>query len=420
LEAFFIAIGIWFLLGLTSHTVIVGIPSWHSWGEPAGPHEIDGRSVECGIPWVERTTPPFPPDPVGYPPYRASISLKLPVTSPHLYFHSRGTYGGGVIRFLADDSLVGSEDVSVEIDVRYWSLRTRDAANVCLLENDGGGKGIGIFTPIRRWPGAGDELNRLRFVVTVRFPASSRQPLALNTVSSALPLFRQELGDLSIIDFRSLTLQGSNAGISARSVSAHFIDLKTSNGAITGRFNTTDRVVLQTSNGFIDTDLDLLNEDHDHGKATAAVLQTSNARIVSRNSLISTSGSKKLPSGGRFDIKARTSNGRTEISFPTSPHTSVLNLEARTSNAATDVSLHPAYEGSISLRTSNAAPTIEDAKVEDPSGRGRKREINIKRLVRGALDATVAWGRSQGHENPTEPGVVSVTTSNGRNVVKLL
>jgi hypothetical protein len=88
---------------------------------------------------------------------------------------------------------------------------------------------------------------------------------------------------------------------------------------------------------------------------------------------------------------------------------STLRLDGATSNAPVAVALHSAYEGAFSLRSSLFTPTLKERDVEDPSGRGRPRDVEIRRMGRGYIEGRVRYD---------PPGVaggwVELKTSNAR------
>jgi hypothetical protein len=53
--------------------------------------------------------------------------------------------------------------------------------------------------------------------------------------------------------------------------------------------------------------------------------------------------------GGKFAVKAQTSDGPLVMTFPTSPTQSTLNLDAQTSNSPANVWLNHAFEGDFTL-----------------------------------------------------------------------
>lgn len=120
------------------------------------------------------------------------------------------------------------------------------------------------------------------------------------------------------------------------------------------------------------------------------------------------------PHTSAFDVRAYTSNAPLTIQIPTHTHTTPLTIELRTSNARARALLHPSFEGPFSLRTSNAAPVLVTTPggggpgVEDPSGQGRPRKVDVARRVRGVLEGKVWWGEWTSREK----GWVHVWSSN--------
>lgn len=117
---------------------------------------------------------------------------------------------------------------------------------------------------------------------------------------------------------------------------------------------------------------------------------TSHRQISGAINLIASEATEGANSA--FAVQSISSNGRLDLAFPTQPLNSYLSLDAKTSNARADVGLHPAYEGSFQLRTSNRSPALEDEKPRDPSGQGRRRRINYQVLNGGVLNGQVQWG----------------------------
>lgn len=114
--------------------------------------------------------------------------------------------------------------------------------------------------------------------------------------------------------------------------------------------------------------------------------------------------------GGAFQVQTLTTNGRLSVDFLDTPVDSKLKLTARTTNAAASASLHPAYEGSFRVKTSNGQSNIiVNDKVEDPSGRGRQRTV----LASGTVGSgKVVW-------DGAHMGSVDVATQNGPVMLKV-
>ena len=103
-----------------------------------------------------------------------------------------------------------------------------------------------------------------------------------------------------------------------------------------------------------------------------------------------------------------------DIKFPAAPPDSILKFAGKTSNAGVSVSLNPAYEGSLLLQTSLIfKPRInQDSSVVDPSGRNRKRLLNIKNIGRRVVSGEVFWSDATEKEAAGSAGSVLVHTSN--------
>lgn len=116
--------------------------------------------------------------------------------------------------------------------------------------------------------------------------------------------------------------------------------------------------------------------------------------------------------GGSFEAVTSTTNGRLDVNFPAAPLDSILKFVGKTSNAGVAVSLNPAYEGPFVLKTSNAKAQINpDKNVVDPSGRNRKRSLDIKQKGESAVLGRVFW---EDDATDLKAGSVVVRTSNAK------
>lgn len=88
--------------------------------------------------------------------------------------------------------------------------------------------------------------------------------------------------------------------------------------------------------------------------------------------------------------------------------------DARTSNAAASVAMHPAFEGTYEVSTSNARPVVRDTHPADPAGRGRRRVMEQRSAHgRGSVEGRVYWAGG-GHDGRRVEGSSIVHTSNAR------
>lgn len=82
--------------------------------------------------------------PPVFPPYTSTISFTIPVSSEHISLFSRGSldYLSTVKFELSDKS---GDDIEIRVDISYSTNTALSRAQVCLLERDECGRGVGIF-----------------------------------------------------------------------------------------------------------------------------------------------------------------------------------------------------------------------------------------------------------------------------------
>ncbi|KAF5385840.1 hypothetical protein D9615_002327 [Tricholomella constricta] len=400
-RAFVVAILVWFLVSLLGQSIYgVARRSNRIWG---GNFPVPSNIVLSHCPHGEEwSNVPYPdavsPDQL---PYAASTSFKLPLSYKTLFLLSRGSQAHGTV------NIVTSQDVSdvakVHVTVKYYNKDIRDdGVKVCLIRRANDDIGVGFFT--RQWYGPE---HMLFFEATVVLPKTGNNNTLLHIESfeTDVPNVSHKVGDLrGLVDFSYINLKGSNAPISATSISAETAVFRTSNSPITGVFNVSRSLTLKTSNSPIQVDVGVHNEK---SHVSELIMRTSNGKIDSRVSLTS------VYEGGRYLVTAISSNGPVSVKFPTSPMDSTLKLQATTSNSPASVSLDPAYEGTLALSTSNFAPSVRQRVVKDPSGKGRKRTVETSTLGRGVLRGSVSWSGQEG------PGTVQVRSSNSPVTVAL-
>ncbi|KAL5504624.1 hypothetical protein ACEPAH_7287 [Sanghuangporus vaninii] len=317
------------------------------------------------------------------PPYRSKTSFSLPANADTLSFLSRGSLVEGDVHItLASESSVDDETVRVEVTVRYWSEGALDRASVCKLERHENGDhyGVGIFTP-RRWPGRAKQ-DQLYFDVVVRLPPRAYKSLETDYIN-----FSTHVSNLQgNATFEKIHLKTSNSGIHADNLEAYEASLKSSNGPISGRYNVTNSLELVTSNSPIDTIVDMNSEN---SQISSLLLKTSNGHIRSNLFL------HGPPVTSAFSVQAITSNSPADLNVLTQPHSSPLTLDVLTSNSPAIAVLPTAFEGPFILRTSAfIIPVLRtgDNTVEDPSGEGRERTVEVTRQIRSVLEGKVFWG----------------------------
>jgi len=165
-------------------------------------------------------------------------------------------------------------------------------------------------------------------------------------------------------------------------------------------------LILTTTNGRVQTDIGLSSINASEPKL---VITTSNGPVESKISLIAENGL-----GGSFDVTTGTSSGRLNIEFLAAPPDSILKFSGKTSNAEVSVSLNSAYEGSFLLQTSSIfkRQINPDRTVVDPSGKNRRRSLNIKQEGRKVVSGEVFWDDATAQRVSKAAGSVYMRTSN--------
>ena len=112
---------------------------------------------------------------------------------------------------------------------------------------------------------------------------------------------------------------------------------------------------------------------------------------------------------GNFNVSTTSSNNRVKVDYDTSPVDSTLTHTLHTSNGPATVNLHRAYEGAFSVESSMVGPAIVDEDhAEDPSGRHRRRWIEIFEVTKTKITGGMYWGE----KTPDAKGRVDMMTSN--------
>ncbi|KAF8525979.1 hypothetical protein BU17DRAFT_41231 [Hysterangium stoloniferum] len=346
------------------------------------------------------------------------LSYTIPSNSSVIFFLSRGSYHSGEVTYELSDKPSSGDEIEIDVKISYYRDSILTRSKVCVLDRDDG-RGIGFFTP--KWTyGTPSWLLRLKFTTIVRFPRveSSSQPLVINSLESDLNNWSQHMASLeSQTLFNNVSLQSSNAAITIDAISAISGSFKTSNGPITGSFNVSKSLELHSSNAPVNVQVSLENDPT--AEATILDIKTSNGAIKVPVTLISTDAKADDPAS--FLVSTTTSNAPLAVTFPEAPSTRlspfyVLNLTGKTSNAPVSVTLHPTYEGSLSLSSSLFSPKVTTGSSSDPSGENRSRTVAITKIVGKALEANVWWGNAY----TAQKGKVELKTSNAFNVVTLL
>jgi hypothetical protein len=113
--------------------------------------------------------------------------------------------------------------------------------------------------------------------------------------------------------------------------------------------------------------------------------------------------------GGTFSVHTHSTNGPIKVIFGDSPVNAVLNFDAQSTNSPVHAVLHPAYEGTFSMHTTNADAVLDDSHKVDPSGHGRRRRLFIDSASNRDMHGELEWLPSI---NDKQAGSVNISTTN--------
>jgi hypothetical protein len=325
----------------------------------------------------------------------------LPSSADDIFLVSPGFHTGGIIHLVeAPDR----DDIGVEVIV--GSSKDSDLfkkTNLCTLSRGKDGHGVGIFThPFKRHPRDGGD--SLFFNITVSLP-EGKDVTTIPHFETRLPKYGHVI-KVEKHTFGSISLHSFDGPIFVESLVGDKINIRTRNGPIIGTFNTSSTLDVKTSNSPIRVKVNAFNSNGD--APTKVKLHTSNSDIWAELALLSTCHSQ---SNGSFFVSAHTSNSPVFVNFTEHAPDALLKLQVHTSNSPANVRLQPAFEGTFKLQTSIFPVVVSPEEVEeDPTGRGRKRVVNVKTIGHGSR---VVYGDAewvpQDEEAPA--GRVEVSTS---------
>ncbi|KAE9391230.1 hypothetical protein BT96DRAFT_1061822 [Gymnopus androsaceus JB14] len=177
-----------------------------------------------------------------------------------------------------------------------------------------------------------------------------------------------------------------------KALSADHAVIRTNESPIEDEFEVTDTLELDTANAPIRVGVKMVN---DRGLFTRLKMTTSNSPITADLELTGSKDYNEFASG-RFSIEAKSTNAQVVIRHLSASVGSTVMLNAETTNAPIDVQMHPTYERSFALKTTNAKHNVDCLSrkdTNDPEGHGRSRKITLKQIQGGQLaSGYVYWG----------------------------
>ncbi|KAJ7124700.1 hypothetical protein C8R46DRAFT_1364218 [Mycena filopes] len=344
---------------------------------------------------VNGDSPTFHTNPLR-PSLQSHVSLNVLLPTDTFLLTSGSGQSSGKVEISTSIEVVGM--VQVHIAVHYQHASAFEKTEISLIDrvidDDRVERGVSIL------PSTTDVLY---FDVMITLPSDGY----IDRFATNVPNFSHHLNNLRHISFGELALSGSNGNINASILAAERMKLSTSNGvvsveywvgrtavvhtsnaAISGAYVAAESLRLETTNGRIGVDITVDAKDNGTKDIT---MQTTNATLCSEITLNTFSGR-----GGRFQIEAKTSNGRLETHVASLPQQSVLALNATTSNAQASLTIPSEYQGNFELWSPN------NVVHQSPNcGRTLERTVSRKKTC----------GKIYFDENGMPPGRLTLRTS---------
>ena len=111
-------------------------------GPLTGPTPEDGRIINCFSGESDLQTKQFY-EAESEPPYSTSVSYSIPTSANLVYFLSEGHFGKGGLRFELSDKQ--DDELAINVIIKYYKEEMLKNSQICSLERDNGGRGIGFF-----------------------------------------------------------------------------------------------------------------------------------------------------------------------------------------------------------------------------------------------------------------------------------
>ncbi|KAF8320795.1 hypothetical protein DL93DRAFT_1736535 [Clavulina sp. PMI_390] len=377
---------------------------------PAHGHPVDEQHHITEMPYRPYPPPHRPEAPLLY-----KARYNLPADLDSIYFLNRGAGAMGSVRYeLAPKD---SENITIYVDMHYWSKAALGQVNMCVLHRGELHKGFGIFTPSSiSWPLFRGDRRAIKFDVVVRIPQSALIS-PLSGLASDLHDFSQFVDGLKHY-WSNVNLTSTNGAIVVKSearLQAANLTLHTTNARIEGSFFSDHVLKMTTTNAPIVAEVGLSSQGY---PTTTANIRTNNARI---NASFYLSGAytddETYPgSGGNFNINAWSWGGPIDLAIPIAPINYHLRLFSHTNNAANKARIFRTFEGLFRASTRNAQVKVskEVTAGDDPQREERHPTLEISDRRKGFSHGKFFWGetyhsRASEFELMTDNGPVEIT-----------
>lgn len=223
--------------------------------------------------------------------------------------------------------------------------------------------------------------------VTITIP---RGALELPELHSVFPGLKQRVGDVfDDVTFGNVTLVGK--GVAVDTVTGDNAVVVAHGGEpINGSFTVTERLSIVGGDSPVDVNVTMFSSAHAE-KPTVLDIVNNKAPITTIISLRLNSTANER--GGFFAISQVNKQSDITSNVTSQPLDSIVRFAAVTKDANVTATFPPAYEGRFSLVASRHGRSFveADTDVEDPSGEGRKRYLEVKEYFGSIITGFVGW-----------------------------
>ncbi|KAK4703923.1 hypothetical protein P7C70_g2290, partial [Phenoliferia sp. Uapishka_3] len=388
--------------------------------------------------WISSTTSFHPISVLAaqFSPYSLRTSttkFKIPLAEvDSLFLHGTGSWSHGNVEFLVDEELRG--DAEVVVVAKYNNDALLEDSDVCLVrESIGSGAhraGVEIIVRLLMYLrlfetstnlapyqtpsqiGPNNHYDQLTFSITYRLPSTLSSLTSLNISASIFATTSSSLPFLS-----SLHIITSNAPITLDTIRASTIFLQTTNAPIrVGTASATESIYIKDTNGRVEGKWETPEMEVVTSNAIISGRFTIGKRLEMTTSNLGIDAKIALVNGTRFEVGAKTSNGRVRVEYTEQPKGSRLSSTVETSNLGAVVLMDPQYEGSFYASTTNLGVTVTGPYTKvDPSDSNRSRHIEL-RAISKTVEGSVWWSeeKGKGDGDREERGSTSVKSTNSR------
>jgi len=225
--------------------------------------------------------------------------------------------------------------------------------------------------------------------VTITIP---RGALELPALYSVFPGLKQRVGDVfDDVTFGDVTLVGKDVAVDTVTGDKAVVVIH-GGQPINGSFTVTERLSIVGGNSPVDVNVTMFSSPHAE-KPTVLDIVNNKAPITTTISLQLNSTATANEHNGFFAISQVTKQSDITSNVTSQPLDSIVRFAAVTKDGNVTATFPSAYEGRFSLVASRHGRSLveADTDVEDPSGEGRKRYLEVKEYFGSIITGFVGW-----------------------------